>query len=73
MDELNRNERAQEAEAHEVAVYLWLLPLCIGLAVGAGIGAAMGRIGAGIGIGVGVGVAVGLFLARRATARSKGS
>ena len=73
MDELSRNGRGQEAGAHTLAIYLWLLSLCVGLAGGAAIGVAIGRIGAGIGIGVGAGVSVGLFLARRATSRSKGS
>jgi hypothetical protein len=73
MDELNAKQDGQQARDHAVAIYLWLLSLCIGLAVGAAIGAAIGRIGAGIGIGVGAGVAVGLFLARRATSASKGS
>jgi hypothetical protein len=73
VDELNGKGDSREARAHAVAIYLWLLPLCVGLAIGAGIGAAIGRIGAGIGIGVGAGVAVGLFLARRAMSSSKGS
>ena len=40
-----------------MAGYLWLLPIGIGLAIGAGIGAAIDSIGAGIGIGIAVGVA----------------
>jgi hypothetical protein len=73
MDELNRKQGGQEARAHALAIYLWLLSLCVGLAVGAGIGAAIGRIGAGVGVGLGAGVAVGLFFVRRFRAGSKGN
>lgn len=73
MDELNRKQGGQEARAHALAIYLWLLSLCVGLAVGAGIGAAIGRIGAGVGVGLGAGVAVGLFFVRRFRSGSKGN
>ena len=72
MTELNEKQGGQEARAHTVAIYLWLLSLCVGLAIGVGIGAAIDRIGAGVGIGTGIGVAVGLFLARRVRSDSKG-
>jgi H+/Cl- antiporter ClcA len=48
-----------------VAMFLWLLALCVGTAVGVGLGVAIGSIGAGVAIGTGVGVAVGVFLYRR--------
>ena len=71
MAEQNENPGTQDAGAHGVAIYLWLLSLCVGLAIGVGIGAAIGRIGAGVGIGTGIGVAVGLFFVRRARSGSK--
>ena len=60
-------EQAQNSQQPKgsIAVYLWLLSICIGLAIGAGIGAAINSIGSGIGIGVAVGIAVGLALFRR--------
>lgn len=73
MTEENEKQGGQDAGAHAVAIYLWLLSLCVGLALGAGIGAAIGRIGAGVGIGTGIGVAVGLFFVRRVRSGSKGS
>jgi hypothetical protein len=48
-----------------IAGYLWVLSISVGLAIGAGIGAAMDSIGAGIGIGMAVGVALGFALYRR--------
>lgn len=66
MDELNRKQGGQEARAHAVAHYLWLLSLCVGTAIGAAIGAWLGRIGAGLGIGIGAGAAIGLYLSQRA-------
>jgi len=56
----------------DIAVYSWLLSLCVGLAIGVAVGAAIGRIGAGVGIGMGLGVAVGLFFVRRCRSGSKG-
>jgi hypothetical protein len=58
-------ERREQERNGNIAGYLWVLSLSVGLAIGAGIGAAIDRIGAGVGIGVGVGVAVGLVLYRR--------
>ena len=72
MDELNRKQEGQEARVHALAMYLWLLSLCVGLAVGAGIGAAIDRIGAGVGIGTGIGVVVGFFFVRRVRSGLKG-
>ena len=65
MTERNEKQDGQDAKAHAVAIYLWLLPLCVGLAIGVGIGAAMDRIGAG--------VAVGLFFVRRVRSGSRSS
>lgn len=48
-----------------IADYLWLFSISVGLAIGAGIGAALDSIGAGIGIGLSIGVVVGLALYRR--------
>ena len=48
-----------------IAGYLWVLTLSVGLAVGVGIGAAIDHIGAGVAIGAGIGVAVGFALYRR--------
>jgi hypothetical protein len=59
----------QEPKA-DVAVYLWVLSLSVGLAIGAGLGVVIGSIGAGIAVGVGAGVTVGLFLYRRSTTNS---
>jgi len=71
MTEQNEKQGGQDARAHAVAIYLWLLSFCVGLAIGAGIGAAINRIGAGVGIGTGIGVAVGLFFVRRVRSGSK--
>ena len=48
-----------------IAGYLWVLALSVGLATGVGIGVAIGHIGAGIAIGMGAGVVIGFFLYRR--------
>lgn len=57
-------EPSSQKPKGNIAFYLWLLPISIGLAVGAGIGAAIDNIGAGVGFGIAVGVAVGLVLYR---------
>lgn len=72
VEEPDRKRSDQQTRAHVVAIYLWLLSLCVGLAVGVGIGAAIGRIGAGVAIGTTAGAAVGLFLARHVESDSKG-
>ncbi len=48
-----------------LAYYLWLLPLCVGLALGVGIGAALGRVGAGVGVGLAIGFLCSAILRRR--------
>ena len=61
---MEQEQSGQESKGN-IAGYLWVLSISVGLAIGAGIGAAMDSIGAGIGIGMAVGVAVGLALYRR--------
>lgn len=61
---------SQESQAN-TSVYLWVLPLGIGLAIGAGVGIPIGSIGAGIGMGLAAGVAVGVTLYRRFKSRSR--
>ena len=65
MDQMNQEERNQEAGAPALAVYLWLLSLSVGLAIGAGIGAAIGRVALGVSLGVAAGVSVGFLMVQR--------
>ena len=62
---MNEKERNHEAGTPPLALYLWVLPLSVGIAIGAGIGAAIGRVSIGISLGVVAGVSVGLLFVRR--------